>query len=98
MLCRNAPFRPPAELCPASGHPSHHPDAAPFALAEECAAASREREKPMDALEIAEAKHRPVPTPAAIMRTERDRQLRLYVGEVGDERRGALGNGCGERR
>jgi hypothetical protein len=30
------------------------------------AAHSREREKALDALEIAEAKHRPVPTPAAI--------------------------------
>jgi hypothetical protein len=67
---------------PASGHTADHPDAALFALAEECAVAFREREKVTDHLNAVEAEFEPVPAPAAIKKTKRDFELGLYLGNA----------------
>ncbi len=70
---------------PAEAPQSDRPDAAIFALAEECIAASRERDKALDRLEAAEKRHRPVPPPGAVLKTEKDARLGLYVGPGADE-------------
>ncbi len=70
---------------PAQGQPSNHLDAALFALAEECIAAGRERDKALDRLKAAEKRYRPVPPPAAVLKTEKDARLGLYVGPGADE-------------
>ena len=57
-----------------------HPDAALFTLAEECIAAASERDETLDRLNDAEENHFPIPTPEAVLRTEKDVQLRIYVG------------------
>ena len=65
---------------PGSGHAADHPDAALFAMAEECIVAARELKKVLDQLEAAEDKHRRIPTPETVLKTERDAQLGLYLG------------------
>jgi hypothetical protein len=54
-----------------------HPDSALFALADECASARRDFEKAMDALDVAEMRHRPVPIPPTLLRTKRDAELQV---------------------
>ena len=56
---------------PGSGHAADHPDAALFAMAEECIVAARELKKVLDQLEAAEDKHRRIPTPETVLKTER---------------------------
>jgi hypothetical protein len=70
---------------PASGHAADHPDAALFALVEECIAAAAERDKGLDLIEHAENLHREVAIPPAVLRSERDLELRLYVGAAEGE-------------
>ncbi len=70
---------------PAGAPQSDRPDAALFALAEECIAASREHDKTLDRVEAAEKRHRPVPPPAPVLKTEKDARLGLYVGPSADE-------------
>jgi hypothetical protein len=65
---------------PAEGQPADHPDAALFAMAEECSAAASECEKAIDHLNLVEAEYKPVPAPDAIMKTKRDAELGLYLG------------------
>jgi len=60
--------------------PADHPDAALFAMAEECSAAASECEKAIDHLNLVEAEYKPVPAPDAIMKTKRDAELGLYIG------------------
>jgi hypothetical protein len=57
-----------------------YPDAEIFALAEQCIAADRVRNEAAEALEKAEDRCRDCANPPVIIRTERDRQLGLFVG------------------
>jgi hypothetical protein len=57
-----------------------HPDDAIFALAEECLAAARCRDKAQDAFTAAERLHRPAPMPEALMKTAADADVRLFAG------------------
>jgi hypothetical protein len=57
-----------------------HPDADILALAEQCIAADRVRDEATDALEKAEERCLDRVNPPVIIRTERDRQLGLFVG------------------
>ena len=65
---------------PAEGHPADHPDAALFALAQECSAAASERQKTVDHLNLVEAEYEPVPAPDTLTKTKRDAELGLYIG------------------
>jgi hypothetical protein len=61
-----------------------HPDAAIFALAEQCIAAAQVRAETGDALEKAEERCqslRPSNPPEVLRRTEKDKRLGLYVGD-----------------
>jgi hypothetical protein len=57
-----------------------HPDAAIFALAEQCAAAAKALDEARAAYDQAEKRCRDLVTPPVIVRTEKDKQLGLYVG------------------
>ena len=75
---------------PAESQAADHPDAALFAMAEECSAAASECEKAIDYLNLVEAEYEPVPAPDAIMKTKRDAELGLYIGS-GDRSYGESG-------
>ncbi len=59
-----------------------HPDAAIFSLAEECVAAAKRVDETGAVFDKAEERCRLLETPAAIVMTERDRQLGLFVGNA----------------
>ena len=73
----NATVRANARSMPKS---SDQPDAAIFALAKELAAAAKAYDETMHAIEEAEERCRSITSPPVIMRTERDKQLGLFVG------------------
>jgi hypothetical protein len=71
----------PNKTSRAKAQPIHqHPDAAIFALAEQCAAAVKAIDKAMPIFDQAEARCRHLATPPVIIRTEKDKQLGFYVG------------------
>lgn len=73
----NATLRANARTLPEA---SQHPDADLLALVEQCAAASKVRNDASDALDKAEERCRASQDPSVVIRTERDKQLGLYVG------------------
>jgi hypothetical protein len=76
-LMPNATKRANARTLPKS---SPHPDAEVFVLAKRCIAADRVRNEAAEALEKAEERCLGCANPPVIVRTERDRQLGLFVG------------------
>jgi hypothetical protein len=61
--------------------PADHPDAALFAMAEECIVASRERDKVFAQMNVAEEKHNPIPTPEPVLKSQQDAQRGLFLGD-----------------
>jgi hypothetical protein len=60
--------------------PAEHAEAALIALADECVAAAKVRDEAADQLEEAEAQHRPIAPPPAILKTQRDAELGPFAG------------------
>lgn len=60
--------------------PGEEPDSAIFALAKECAAAAKMVDEAMIAFDQADRRCRYIANPPVIIRTEKDKQLGLYVG------------------
>ena len=65
---------------PALPKSARHPDAEIIALAEQCIAARRVHDEALHALEKAEARCVGLANPPVIIRTDRDKELGLYVG------------------
>jgi hypothetical protein len=61
---------------------ARHPDAAIFALAEQCAAVAKRLEKSREAVDQAEERCKHIDTPKALYRTARDAARKLFVGEA----------------
>jgi hypothetical protein len=60
---------------------THHPDADLLALAEKAAKASQLRDKALDMLDAAEDRLVTIEAPVALMKTEEDFKMRLFVGD-----------------